>query len=1022
MKPKALLPVNDQIFGKLEQIEKRYNDLRYEIICGIDLEYCQFFDRHYRRAPEDASYAKALPGMKWGGNWITAWFRGTVSIPRDADRVFVKAANGGECLFVVNGRYMGVFDSNHPVVMAAENVRKGDLLAIEIEAYSGHYDPGVHPTDRMTVPEDGCRTYEGAELLTERRDVSEFVFDFMTLRLLLKAMDPDSLRRNVILRDLIKVYNTVDMYPGETGEASWRPKLKEADKILKELLAAKNGTTSPFMGITGHSHMDTAWLWPLRETWRKCARTYSNVINLMDRYPEFTFIQSSPCHTEKIREYYPSLFEEIKKQVAAGRYEPNGAMWVEPDCNIPSGEALARQLLVGQYSTREMFGYTSDTLWLPDVFGYSAALPQLLRLAEVRFFLTTKLGWNDTTRHPYDTFVWEGIDGSTVLTHFNTIHSWPSPDHFIGSWKWLQHKTNQDRRFIAYGFGDGGGGVMPEMIEVARRCRDLEGCPRAEHTSVSAFMQSIEERSEPLPWWNGELYLEAHRGTQTAGSELKKANRRAEFVMRDAEILSAAALVARQEPYPGKELLGLWKMLLTNQFHDIIPGDGIREVVEEGLRDYETVICQGSHLRDKALDRLTEPCPGAVTLFNTLSWERSGEVSLPAGVYPAGALCQDITDPDGTARTAALVGALPPMAAVTAPLAEEPPQAASPFRVTGSTIETPFAVAELAEDGSLRSLVDKASDREVTCGRLNRFYIGEDVPEIWDNWNIDKDQKNKMAPAVRLTEREIIADGPLQLVVRSRYALSESSSMVQDTVFHSSTCRIDFKTLIDWHDKHTLLKASFDLDVLADFSRSEIQYGFAERPTHTNRPDDAARFEVCCHKWADLSETGFGCAVINDSKYGLSIEERNISLTLIKSGTHPDPTGDEGVHSFSYALLPHDGGFGVRQVTRPAYEFNLAPLTAMGRTAPKADSLISLDRDNIIAEAVKQSEDGSGITVRLWEAEKTGTKVRAAFGFDFAAISEVNLLEEKPRPVRTEGRTAFLTFRPFEIKTLKITF
>ncbi|MBQ9359392.1 MAG: hypothetical protein IJT95_07630, partial [Abditibacteriota bacterium] len=674
----------------LEQIEKRYNALRYEKVCDIDMEYCEFCDRHYRRAPGDAEYQKAYPGMKWGGNWITAWFRGSVRIPCEAERVFVRAANGGECLFIVNGRYMGVFDGNHPVVMASGNARKGDLLDIEIEAYSGHYDPGVHPTDTPSVPEKGCRTYEGAELLTEREDVSKFVFDFMTLRLLLVSMDPDSLRRNVILRDLIKVYNVVDMYPGETGEDSWRPRLREADKILEGLLAAKNGSTVPFMGITGHSHMDTAWLWPLRETWRKCARTYSNIINLMDRYPEFTFIQSSPCHTEKIREYYPSLFEEIKRQVAAGRYEPNGAMWVEPDCNIPSGEALARQLLVGQNSTREMFGYTSDTLWLPDVFGYSAALPQLLRQAEVRYFLTTKLGWNDTTRHPYDTFVWEGIDGSSVLAHFNTIHSWPSPDHFIGSWKWLRHQTNQDRRFIAYGFGDGGGGVMPEMIEVARRCRDLEGCPKAEHISVSDFMRSIEERTEPLPRWNGELYLEAHRGTQTSGSELKKANRRAEFVMRDAEILSAAALLDNKKEYPGSALLALWKTLLTNQFHDIIPGDGIREVVEEGLRDYEKVISEGSAIRDEALQSLLKSRAG-LTLFNTLSWERSGEVTLPGNIYPQGSLCQKVENPDGTAETAALLEALPPMAAAEIALSQEPETAPSPFEVKGRIIETPFA-------------------------------------------------------------------------------------------------------------------------------------------------------------------------------------------------------------------------------------------------------------------------------------------------------------------------------------------
>ncbi|MBQ9358969.1 MAG: alpha-mannosidase, partial [Abditibacteriota bacterium] len=409
MEKRAILPISNQVFSKLSQIQQRYSDLRYEKLCEVPMQYTELKDVHYRQAPlgePGVEFRDAPKGTKWGGDWITAWFCGSVTVPAAADgrKLFVRANTDGETLFIANGEYKGVFDANHPVRLVTLSAREGDRIDLAFEAYSGHFCPNCMPTDSPTYVEDKCKTFGGTELLLEREDVSEFVYDFMTLRMLLTAMDPNSLRRNVILRELVKVYNIVDMYPGEKGEASWRPKLREADAILKELLSKKNGETMPYMGIVGHSHMDTAWLWPLRETWRKCARTFSSALSLMDEYPEFTFVQSSPAQTEKIKELYPSIFEGIQKRVAEGRYEPNGGMWVEPDCNIPSGEALARQLIMAQKYTMKWFGYKANTLWMPDVFGYSGTLPQLLRLADMPYFCTTKIAWNDTTRHPYDTF------------------------------------------------------------------------------------------------------------------------------------------------------------------------------------------------------------------------------------------------------------------------------------------------------------------------------------------------------------------------------------------------------------------------------------------------------------------------------------------------------------------------------------------------------------------------------------------------------------------------------------------
>jgi alpha-mannosidase len=505
---------DSKIFGKLEQIENRYDALRYETLAAVPMHYMETCE-YLRAEPADANWQPAPIGTRWGGDWVTAWFRGDITLPSEVEGrpVFVRARTSGETLFLVDGVHSGVFDPNHPVVLMTSNADPAHTYHLAFEAYSGHSIPGTQPQDHPSPQGDKPKTFNGVEVVLELADTSAFVFDLRTLRQLMLSLDENSLRRNTIARQLGKVFACVDAMPQERDESSWRPKLAEARTLMQPLLQAVNGPTMPTMGIIGHSHIDTAWLWPLAETWRKCARTFSSMLNLMEQYPELLFIQSQPCQTEVMRDEYPDIYRRMQQMVAAGRWEPNGGMWVEPDCNVPSGESFVRQLLVGQHATREFFGYTSDTLWLPDVFGYSAALPQILRGCDVQFFCTTKINWNDTTRFPYDTFIWKGIDGTSVIAHYNAIHCWPDPATLIQQWNWVQHKDIQDRRLCSFGFGDGGGGPMAEMAEVARRVHDLEGCPRAEYTTVSRFMQGIRDELTDLPTWNGELYLELHRGT-----------------------------------------------------------------------------------------------------------------------------------------------------------------------------------------------------------------------------------------------------------------------------------------------------------------------------------------------------------------------------------------------------------------------------------------------------------------------------------------------------------------------------
>ena len=1020
-----------KIVGKLEKIEARYDALRFEAVADVAVTMWETRE-HFRAEPgREAEWRPAPPGTPWGDSWVTAWFRGTVRLPKACDgrRVFVRARTGGETLFFVDGEPRGVFDGNHPAVMLTTRGKAGQRHRLAFEAYAGHTFPGTQPHDAGPVVGPKSRRFDGVELALEREDVSGFVFDLRTLRQLANALDVNSLRKNRIIRALADVYALVDAMPAETDEASWRPKLAKARKVMEPLLDAHNGSTAPFIGLIGHSHIDTAWLWPLAETWRKCARTFSSALSLMEQYPEFVFVQPAPCHAEVVRQEYPGLFKRMQRAAKSGRWEINGAMWVEPDCNVPSGEAFVRQLLVGQRASREMFGVTTDTLWLPDVFGYSAALPQILRGAGVEFFCTTKIGWNDTTRFPYDTFVWKGIDGTSVIAHFNASHCWPDPQTLIGQWNWVQHKDVQDRRLCAFGYGDGGGGPQIEMCEMARRATDLESCPRTAYTTVSGFMQGIRDELPDLPEWAGELYLELHRGTLTSIAGIKRGNRKAELALRDAELLCTLATL-RGAAYPAAELLALWKELLTNQFHDILPGSSIAEVNDEAVESFDCCIAEAQALGDDALRALVGPARANSLrrlVVNTLSWDRAGEIAIPdapEGTCPADpdVRAQWVDDIDGESMLVIGGPTVPALGSAVVELTTGEPETASPFTLRGNRLGTPHAKVRFDRVGRIVSLVDRASGREIVRpgGALNSLLVGEDIPAAWDNWDIDNDHRLKLAVEDRLVSREVVADGALQLRIRSQYRVGAKSTLTQDMVFHADTPRIDFETVVDWDETHRLLKAGFELDVLADTARHEIQYGHVERPTHRNLPQDVARFEVCAHKWTDLSEAGFGVALLNDCKYGVGVEGSEIRLSLLKSGTHPDARGDAGRHRFTCALLSHATGFSVESVVRPAYELNVPPIVRpVGPSAEPFGSLLTVDAPNVIVESVKWAEEGKALIVRLYEAAKTGTAATVRFHVPVQSVAETDLLEENGKELRLRRGAVGLRLRPFEIKTLR---
>lgn len=1025
--------VDKRVKPKLEAALERYHTLVYEAVADVPMQMAE--TEEHLRSPQEAQeklqWREAVPGTQWGRAWSSAWFRGTAVLPDACEgrEVFVAAKIGGaERLLFVNGIAAGLLDSyevgdplpHHAAKRACASGRAGQELDIVIESYAGHpqnprEDDGRHR-----------QTFTRVQLLLRRDDVKDFYLDLRTLLNMMGYLDPNSLRYNRIMVAFEEVYKILPQIPAEVTEQQWRPAMNEARKILRPLLEAKNGDTMPFIGLTGHSHLDTAWLWPLDETIRKAARTFSTALSMIEQYPEYRFLQSAPCHADWMRVHYPEIFERIRKAVREGRWEPNGGMWVEPDCNIPSGEAMIRQFLFGQAFTRKYFDYTADVFWQPDVFGYSGAIPQIMRGCGIRFFMTTKLSWNDTNRFPYDTFYWQGIDGTRVIAHFHNIHCWPEPRALQDQWWTVQHKDVQDRRYVPYGYGDGGGGPQEEMVEIARRVVDLEGCPRAQHMSVSRYMNDLErDLAARLPVWTGELYLEKHRGTLTSIHGVKRGNRKAEIALRDAEwALSLARIVGKD--YPAEKLEELWKVLLTNQFHDVLPGSSIAPVNDRAIREFGEVRSGAEALRDEAIRSIGEPVSDKVTLANSLSWTRQGEIVLsdiPGAKVPAaeGVVTQAFEDVEGARKLAVCGLAIPPLGFVSIPLGEEKHAVGSPFAVEGSRVETPFASVHFDDRGRIVSFIDKAVGRELVRegGAFNIFWCGEDIPGDSDNWDIDADYVLKLHDSARLVSREIVADGPLQLRIRGKFEIGDRSTLTQDIVFHSTTPRVDFETQVDWRETHKLLKAGFDTTIFAETARHEIQFGHLQRPTHQNLSTDRARFEVSNHKWTDLSEAHYGIAILNDCKYGISVLGGDMRLTLLKSGTQPDHRGDNGVHRFDYALLPHDGMFSAASVIRPAYEFNIPVIAVPGCSAAEM-SLASVDAANVLIETVKWSEDGNALVLRLYEAEGALTRCILSFGVKVMRAAAASMLEEEYGELAIVDNRLELEFRPFEIKTIRV--
>ncbi len=803
----------------------------------------------------------------------------------------------------------------------------------------------------------------------------------------------------------------------EESRASVRAAQSYMDNEFYGRFCKENGVNALCIG---HTHIDVAWLWTLAQTREKVLRSFSTVLALMKKYPEYKFMSSQAQLYKYLKEESPELYAEVKEMVRQGRWEVEGAMWVEADCNLSSGESLVRQILYGKTFFKEEFGVDCKVLWLPDVFGYSAALPQILKKSGVETFVTSKIGWNETNRMPYDTFWWQGIDGTDIFAFFMTAqdkvrgkkpacnvtyNAKLNPCQLMGAWERYQQKNLSNEVMISFGYGDGGGGPTRKDLEYYNILKKgLTAVPKAKMEFAGEMLSRVRKRAcenPKTPRWQGELYLEYHRGTYTSQAKNKRYNRKSEFLYQNAETAALFDTLVNGTPYPEKALHAAWETILLNQFHDIIPGSSIHEVYEVSHEQYREIIKTGSGIVKQAMQNIAENIctDGGVLVANPNSFAASGTVTVDGqSVY---------------------VENIPPKGykVVSKPMPRDAVQ------TSVSALENDFFRIELTESGAFSRLFDKRNHREVLkageCGNVMTAY--EDYPRDYDNWEISNYYRDKFWTLSDKAEIQCISDGARAgVLVKKRFM---HSTIVQKIWLYDDIARIDFDTEIDWNESHLILKTAFPVDILADKATYEIQFGAVERPTHQNTSWDAARFEVCAHKYADLSEYGYGVSLLNDCKYGHDIHNGVMRLTLLKCGTYPDPTADRGRHVFTYSLYPHAGDYRAAGTVQQAYLLN-NPLTARklpkqaGRL-PETASLLTLDRGNVIAETVKMAEQGGAVVTRLYEAYHERTEVTVTAGFDFKRVSVCDLLENAETPLQNDGRKVKLAVKPNEIVTLK---
>ena len=988
-------------------------------------------------APAEALSAEYQPfevGAAWGRPWGTTWFSCHGTVPaawagQDVVAVFdigfgdddVSGFSAEGLIYLPDGSPVRGLHPRQRSVRVERLAASGGTVPgstgygstvrffVEAAANPTISQPVTQLGDTLTAGDEPLYRLRQADLAVFHAEVWELVQDLEVLSQLMHELPADGARRWEILRAVERALDALDLDDVPRTAAGARGELVPA-------LATPAHASAHLVSAVGHAHIDSAWLWPLRETVRKVARTASNVTALMDEHPEFVFAMSQAQQLAWIKEHRPEVFARVAEKVAAGQFVPVGGMWVEADTNMPGGEAMARQFVHGKRFFLEEFGIETEEVWLPDSFGYSGALPQLVKLSGSKWFLTLKISWNQVNKFPHHTFDWEGIDGTRVFTHFPPVDTYNAEfsgremSHLVRNFR---EKGNSRRSLVPFGYGDGGGGPTEEMLARARRLRNLDGSARVYIEKPADFFAKAQDEYPDPPVWSGELYLEHHRGTYTSQAKTKQGNRRSEHLLHEAELWAATASVRGGYRYPYQQLDRLWKTVLLHQFHDILPGSSIAWVHREARATYAAVAAELDEVIDGAQRALAGqpadegPDDGIVsagTVFNAAPFERNG---IPAM---------------GAARPAA------------------PPAVLEARQLPGGgyLLDNGLLRVIINERGLVTSVSDLAAGREAlppgSCANLLQLH--PDFPVSFDAWDIDGYYRNTVTDLTDVVELELFkSEDPAADAAAATVAATRefgASSVTQLTTLRAGAKRLDFETVADWHEREKLLKVAFPVDVRADRSAAETQFGHVFRPTHCNTSWEAAKFEVCAHRFLHVGETSWGAALVNDSTYGHDVTSTvrsdghtttTVRLSLLRAPRYPDPDTDQGVHTFRYAFVP---GAAIADSIREGYLINLPERQIRGTAAASVRPLLAVANPAVVTEAVKLADDQSGdVIVRLYESQGGRASTRLTADYPVAAAVLTDLLERPlsgtgPLPV-TGGTTVELSFRPFEVRTLRLT-
>lgn len=1000
----------------------------------------------------DGQWKDYVMGTAWNQVDAHRWFRTTITIPESMDGKHVEFlittgregewdATNPQMIFYLDGQLIQGIDVNHREVTISGKAKAGDSYEIAVLAYSG-----------MVEGDLVIHTY----LIAVDDRVQKLYYDLLIplqSAYVLKKADEENYRR--VLQSMAPALDALDLR--DAYSEKFYSSIEKAEQILKEAFYSEE-RECPTVSAIGHTHIDIAWLWTVEQTREKVLRSFSTVLRLMEQYPDYKFMSSQPILYQFVKEQEPEMYEKIKERIREGRWEVDGAMWLEADCNLTGGESLVRQIIKGHRFFLEEFGKESKSLWLPDVFGYSAALPQILKKSGIPYFMTTKIAWNQYDQLPNDTFIWKGIDGSEVFAFMPTTTDYDkdqglnisfsdtrntttytgivNPNMALGTFKRFQNRDLTEDTLMLFGFGDGGGGPTKEMLESAERLKyGIPGIPKIRQEFEQDYFDRTYEKIHDLPdmpTWDGELYFEYHRGTLTSMARNKRSNRKNEILYEQIETASCMAGIEKDEQLQNVLDKG-WDILLINQFHDIVPGSSIKPVYEQTDKEYHEIEEAGKEELNRvvsaAVGRLSMEKEGVVVM-NTQGYERDDLVVLDDGTE-----IPRLVDEDGRnvpaqktadGRYLLYVSHIPPLGYKklyeTEELLEE-----STGKEWDYTFENPFIKVCFNEKMEITSLYEKEAEKELIqdgrCGNVLRTY--EDRPMQWDNWDIDVFYQRKPYEADWYSPARVIENGEVRMVVEFECGFLDSTVTQQVCLYHQIP-RIDFRTKADWKTHHVILKTHFPVDVNTTRASYEIQFGNVERETTNNYSWDTAKFEACGHKWADLSENSSGISLLNDCKYGYGIKKGDMSLTLIKSGTYPNEDADIGEHEFTYSIYPHAGRWQEAKTVEMAYNLNVSMLAKRtGRQegcGGEYESFLKCSQESCFVEVIKKAEDGNGVIVRMYENKNNRVRAQIQTAYPIAHVYECNLLEENEEEL-TAGKNCFETvFKPYEIKTFRLIF